>query len=227
MFPVSSNSGSSELPVGAAFWMPKPSEITEEGFGFFRDTWPITGISAGYADDIVSTERSIADVVNALADDEDDFERLAVIAESGGIDDPANEISDREHALLSEVVSDIPDLEGLELGVAGLAYALASVRILPAASCRSHTERTWSDAPVVLFASTDYRARALQPLVEESACTFAIDQARPELLVVRGSSIENTMALAKLISENRKTFVQPRGSKTPHPKPSSIQDALF
>ncbi|GAB6987019.1 hypothetical protein [Nocardioides pyridinolyticus] len=229
MFPEAPVIGTSDLPAAATFWMPSPVEISEEGFGFFRDTWLIRNVSVGDAREIISIEWRMAEVVGRLAKDGDDFERLAGIAESAALDDPAEEVSAEELHALAEVVSDIPELCGLELGVAGLVHALASVQVLPAASCRSHPERSWSDAPVVLFAATEFRARALQPLVEETGCTFGIDAARPNLLVVRGRSIENTMALADAVVENRKSFVQPRVSSSPRrdPSPSSTQEQLF
>ncbi len=65
-------------------------------------------------------------------------------------------------------------LADLELSVAGLVCALATVRIIPAASCRGHTgQRPWSEVPVVLFATTEYSARALQPLVEATGCSLS------------------------------------------------------
>jgi hypothetical protein len=229
VFPQSQPHGTSALPTSAAFWMPRPDEISEEGFSYFRDTWLIKDVSVGEARDVMTEERRIAEVVGQLANDPEDFERLAQIAESSRLDDPAHEMSDRERAALSEVVSDLPELGGLELGVAGLAYALATVRILPAASCRSHVEHSWSDAPVVLFAVTEFRAKALQPLVDASGCTFTIDEARPELLVVRATSISNTMALADAVIENRKAFVQHRShvQRRSRPKPESTQESLF
>jgi hypothetical protein len=209
--------------------MPKPDELDEEGFGYFRDTWLIKDVPVGEAQGITVVERRIAEVVGELADTADDFERLARVAEFGGIDDPAYDLSERERGALAEVVSDIPELGGLELGVAGLAHALATVRILPAASCRSHLERSWSDAPVVLFAATEFRAKALQPLVEGSGCTFTLDENRPELLVVRGLSIANTMALADAVMENRKKFVQHRApdQRQSRREPQSVQESLF
>lgn len=208
MFPEAPSVGTTTLPADAAFWMPKADEISEDGFGFFQDTWLIRNVPVGDAWDVVSVESIIAEVVDGLAKDEDDFERLAGAAECAGVHDPGEDLTDDEREALAEVVSDIPELGGLELGVAGLTHALATVGILPAASCRSHVERSWSDAPVVLFAATEFRARALQPLVEESGCTFVLDENRSELLVVRGRSIANTMALAELILRCREDFVE-------------------
>jgi hypothetical protein len=153
MIPLCPVAWTSELPTGAAFWIPKPDEISEEGFGNFRDVWLIRGVRVGDAREVIEEERRIVDVVDRLSVNADEFEEFSAIAETGGIDDPANELSPEEYGALSTVVSDVPaELGGLELGVAGLVHALASVRILPAASCRSHPERSWSEALVVLFA---------------------------------------------------------------------------
>jgi hypothetical protein len=230
MIPECPVAGTSALPAGAAFWMPKPDEISEEGFSFFRDVWLIRGVRIGDAREVIEEERRIVDVIDRLSADADHFEEFAAIAETGGIDDPANELTLEEYSTLSTVVSDIPaELGGLELGVAGLVHALASVRILPAASCRSHPERSWSEAPVVLFAATEFRALALEPLVAEAGCTFTIDPARRELLCVRGQSITRTMALAELVLEHRKDFVQrrPRRVVQKRSAPKSEQGALF
>lgn len=230
MIPVLPRIGTSELPATAAFWMPKPDEISEEGFSNFRDTWLIRGVRVGDAREVIEEERRIVEVVDQLSADADAFEAFAAIAESGGIDDPANELTADERTVLSAVVSDMPaELGGLELGVAGLVHALASVRILPAASCRSHPERTWSDAPVVLFAATEFRARALEPLVAQAGCTFTIDAARRELICVHGQSITQTMALAQLVMEHRKDFVQvrPRRVVRSRSAATSEQGALF
>jgi hypothetical protein len=229
MFPKAVPRGTTALPAAAAFWMPKRDEIDEEGFGFFRDTWLIKDVPVSEAREIMAAERRMAEVIDELTSDADDFERLAVVAESAGIDDPAEDLSEQERVALSEVVSDVPELGGLDLGVAGLVYALATVRVLPAASCRSHLSRSWSDAPVVLFAATEFRAKALQPLAEASGCTFVIDESRPSLLAVRGCSIANTMALAEAVMENRNGFVQQRVAtpRRPRPESQSVQERLF
>jgi hypothetical protein len=188
--------------------MPGPDEIAgESGIGFFHNTWHIKDVPVAEALDIVAVERRIAEVVGQLARDEDDFERLAGVAESAGIDDPAYELSEEERFALEEVVpDDIPELEGLDLGVAGLVHALATVRFIPAASCRSHTELSWSEAPVVVFAATELSARTLQPLVAASGCTFERSPDHPGLLAVRGRSIKDTMDLADAVMANYDAF---------------------
>ena len=230
MIPECPFAGNSELPAGAAFWMPKPDEISEDGFSFFRDVWLIRGVSVREAQEVIEEERRIVHVVDQLSADADDFERLAAIAEAGGADDSADELTRDECSALSTVVSDMPpELGGLELGVAGLVHALVSVRILPAASCRSHPQRSWSDAPVVVFAATELRARALEPLVAEAGCTFTIDPTRRELLGIRGQSITRMMALAGLVLAHRVDFVQRRPARAArkHARPESEQGTLF
>lgn len=210
MFPEAPPSGTAALPVEATFWMPEPDEIDEEsGIGYFRDTWPMTGITVADAQFVVAAEYAMAEAIELLAHDADDFERLAVLTEYGGIDDPDYDMTEDERTALTGVVSDIPDeLGGLELGVSGLVHALAAVGIVPAASCRSHADpvTSWSVAPVVIFAASEDAARALQSLVEASGCTFELNQDHPDLLAVRGRSITNTMALAEAVLEHRNTF---------------------
>jgi hypothetical protein len=161
----------------------------------------------------------MANVVDRMTTTADDFDRLAYVVEGGyDPDDPYEDgvMTATERAVLDELVSDNgpSSLESLELGVAGLVYALATVRIIPAASCRGHPgDRAWSDRPVVLFATTEYRARALQPLVEAANCRFVMDAARPELLAVAGRSIQDKMALADAVLGSRRTFVRPRPAR--------------
>lgn len=188
--------------------MPQDDEIDEHGFGggYFHNTWLIKDVPVDEALEVMSIEFEIANV-NQFAADKYDFDRLACIAEFPSVNDPAEDLSDAEREALAALVFDEPVLEGLELGVSGLAHALATVQMLPAASCRSHAERSWSEAPVVLFAADEYRARALQPLAEASGCAFAIDPERPALLSLSGRSMENMMALADAVMKKRETFL--------------------
>jgi hypothetical protein len=82
---------------------------------------------------------------------------------------------------------------------------------------------------VVLFAATEFRARALEPLVAEAGCAFTIDPARRELLVVSGQSVTHTMALAELVLEHRNDFVQRRPARVVRKRsaPTSEQSTLF
>lgn len=230
MFPTSPLSGSTTVPAEATFWMPRPEDIDEEGIGaFFRGTWLIKDVSVREARRLRQEERRIADIVRRLATTAEDFDRLAYAVEGGGYDpDEADEefyLTEGERTELDEFLSDdeAATLESLELGVAGLVYALATVRIIPAASCRGYPgDRAWSDVPVVLFATTEYRARALQPLVEATNCRFGVDTARPELIAVAGRSILDTMALADAVLESRRTFARPRAPNRNRSSPERL-----
>lgn len=233
MIPSVRPRGSTGIPSAATFWMPRPADMSEEGVGYFRDTWLVRGVKAGEARDLLSLERKLATAIGGLARTAEDFDRLARAVENGfGEQEPGAglDLTDAERDVLAPFAgADEPaELESLELGVAGLVYALAAVRIIPAASCRGHPgDQRWSDAPVVLFAATEHRANALAPLVERSGCRFEIDDARPDLLVVRGRSILSTMALAEMVLNERAAFPRPRSEPaTPGPA-SSQQEELF
>jgi hypothetical protein len=219
MFPTSPSAGSITLPSDATFWMPKPEDIGDDGIGaFFHDTWLIRDVPVREARRLRQKESQIAEIVGRLATTAEDFDRIAQAVEDGfDADEPEGgyDLTSTERAELSGFLPESEDeelaLDSLELGVAGLVYALATVRIIPAASCRGHPGlRAWSNMPVVLFATTEYRAKALQPLVAINGCRFGIDQARGYLLAVTGRSIVDTMALADAVLASRPTFVQPK-----------------
>ncbi|WP_417555515.1 hypothetical protein [Microbacterium sp.] len=97
----------------------------------------------------------------------------------------------------------------LEVGVAGLVYALNAVGIVTAASCRGHSEahRRWANGPIVVFASNEPRARALAELVVASGCGFDINTAdHPDLLAVTAPSITEMMGLADQIRAHADAF---------------------
>jgi hypothetical protein len=228
VFPTTTLSGSNELPQQAQFWVPTRSEVGEEGFGYFRDTWTICNVSVGDAKEVIATELALARVVSALATTAAAFDRLARMVE-GVLDDEALALlTNEERTALEPVVMDEPQLYGLELGVAGLVHALAAVRIWPAASCRGHVSpAAWSEAPVVYFAASAHRAQALVPLVEEVGCRFTLDPGRPDLLVVSGESILATMALADAVLTARSTFVQPRPQRPAVAREPFLQQTLL
>jgi hypothetical protein len=217
MIPTSSLSGSVTIPDEATFWMPRPEDIGDDGIGVYvHDTWLIKDVPVREARRLRQEERSVAEVVGHLATTAEDFDRLASAVEEGygsGELDEDYSLTAAERAVFDKFLTkgEITPLNALELGVAGLVYALATVRIIPVASCRGHPGgRAWSEVPVVLFATTEYRARALQSLVEVTGCEFAIPAVEPDLLAVMGRSILDTMALADAVLKSRHTFVQPR-----------------
>lgn len=231
MFPTADIHGTTDLPQEATFWMPKRADIDDDGIGcYFRDAWTILDVTLQDAQSLVCAERNLANAVDGLARNGADFERFANLVEGGLDGEHPPDLMDEERAAV-EVLgpgNEPAALEGLELGVAGLVYALASVRMIPAASCRGHTgPNAWSDVPVVLFAATKRRAIALRPLVGEANCLFDIDPARPDLLVVRGRSIRDTMDLAQAVIDASATFVQSRPRRRESPWSRASQQPLF
>jgi hypothetical protein len=100
-------------------------------------------------------------------------------------------------------------LEGLELGVAGLVYALASVGCVPAASCRGHSRpHAWAERPIVLLAADRARAEWLRPLVSGAGCGFCLDDVRPQILGIEAPSIDEMTALARLVLDSSKDGLQ-------------------
>jgi hypothetical protein len=233
VIPTSNPTGTADLPTEATYRMPKPEDIGEEGFGYFRDVWLIKDVPVREARQMLAQERRITEVIDALSDTAEGFDRLAHTIEWGSNSSwaEAAPATPHERAVLSEFMceEDEPSpLGGLDLGVAGLVYALATVRIMPAASCRGHTgDRAWSTEPVVLFAATERRARALQPLAARTGCVFAIDGARRNLLTVEGRSILDTMALGDAVLANRESFVQHTPQRATGPRRYGVQEPLF
>src|SRR3990167_755560 len=206
MIPTTPIEGGDSLPICASFWTPDLSALTEdEGFGFFRDTWPILDIPHEFAQQVVSTERIIVDCLSQLASSPAHYERLAQIVENWDPDVIEEDLSSGEHAAISGILRNADDnpLDSLELGVSGLSLALSSIGAYPAASCRGHgTAHAWSRCPVVYFAATRSTAVAVESALQKSACRFVLDDARPTLLCVAGSSALDTNQLASALLEH-------------------------
>lgn len=49
------------IPAGDDYWVPKPSEIDEEGFGDFRGVWPIVKATTRLTADVIEDERVAAE----------------------------------------------------------------------------------------------------------------------------------------------------------------------
>ncbi|MFJ2098374.1 hypothetical protein ACIOHR_14390 [Streptomyces anulatus] len=182
---------SANLPKGTAFWMPQREDMDEEGFSNFRDSWLILDIPVNVAGVIIDFDARMALAINAISPDEPIFEKYASAVEEERLTD----IPGDPFANFPEIT-----LEGLDLGLSGLAHALAAIGCAPAASCRSHEgPHSWSPFPVIEFACDRARFDWLQPLVRESGCGFDIDPSRPELLNIIACSIRETLDLAKSI----------------------------
>jgi hypothetical protein len=206
MYPRTDIELHTELPDGAEFWIPAPEDIDEEeGFSYFRDVWPITDVTVDHAQGVVTQDRFLSALVASLATSEMEFEVLAAAAETGSGED--DELTTEQLAALADYFPDAETLEDLDLGVAGLVYALAAADMYPAASCRGHPDPdAWSPSPVVFIASDRPHAEVLQTLVRDSQCGFVVDPTRPELLAIVSASIEETLALGQAVLDNISQF---------------------
>jgi hypothetical protein len=193
----------SDIPAGATFWTPEPDDIGDEGFGFFQGVWPILDVSESEAAEVIDAERIAVAFADSGSSDEREFENLAKVIE----DEYPDALSDDAPDFMSE--SAWGGLESLELGVAGLVYAMAACGLFPAASCRSHHNglHSWSEYPVVMFAAAEWHARKLRPLVEASGCGLECDNSRSDLLCVYAPSIVEMMNLATVLLAAKDEFV--------------------
>ena len=194
------------LPDGAGYGYPKKSEISEEGFGFFRGTWFLGRPTLRVARELIHVEAEIVCLLDVTAHDSAEYELLAGAVE-GRLDDPADLPDGVSVGPLASYIpggeDDIPPLDGLEVGVAGLTYALSAVGFLTAASCRAHDVRSWSDCPVVFFGAHQWRAEMLVNLAQECGC--GIGQARG-MLTVYSRSVPALMRLAQAVVDHAVDF---------------------
>lgn len=181
------------------FWMLAEDEIGEEGIGFFRGVWAIFDVPLSEV--VAAAERAAATAVNAVSTDVAAFEYFARLIEAHNPDFPSEDPEDEADMAALAEHGDVASVSlcGLDLGVAGLTYALAATGCVPAASCRSHAEHSWAERPVVVAAIDRAHAGWLQPLVERSSCGFDLDDNRSEFLTTHAQSITEMMDLAAVI----------------------------
>ena len=196
-----------KLPPTAQFWTPEPEDIDEYlGFGFFGDVWTIVDVSEADARAMFEKDQTLCLLVSGLAANESEFEALANSVETG-VADEEDSLNAHQLEVLAPYLTEIAALEGLEIGVAGLVYALSASGMYPAASCRGHSGPfAWSPCPVVFFALDRAHAEILQVLVRETGCGFQIDPNRPEMLAVVSQTIEGTLSLAAAILDRLSVF---------------------
>lgn len=207
------------FPADLAMGLPDEEDVDEEGYGYFRDVWSIGKVSHEEAVSMINEERSLVTLVDQASSTRADFEAIAKALEAGELDYlPAGYAAQHPDSELVRFVGDIAEdrapLDSLELGVAGLSYALTSVGCFTAASCRSHdSDHSWSDRPVVFFAAERPTVHWLTPLVSQSGCGFADGSERADrLLIVEAPSIANFMDLASRIVQQveREVPVKPK-----------------
>ncbi len=208
MYPRRDVDITSTLPKVTEYWVPRPSEMGEEGYEglYFRDVCVLSGIRIDIARGVMQFERAAAQWAGDYAADEGEFESMARAVESFDSYGDVDELHDGIH-LPAELQGSDQDLRGFDLGVAGLSYVMAATGFYPVASCRSHLGRTWSAEPVVLFATDEERLRRLQPLVAQSGCGLSADATRGKVLrVVSAPSILEMMDLAQHLFDKRADF---------------------
>jgi hypothetical protein len=194
------------LPAGIDCGYPTRDEISEEGFGYFRGTWWLGHVPLSDARRTVEFERDLVAALDALADDEQEFEDLAAAVEHIEPDDgevPALLTDTPVEGLVRPFTDDDLPLGGLEIGVAGLTYALSAVGFRTAASCRAHGANSWTDCPIVLFGAHKWRAVLLAELAAEAGCGIGQDR---DMLTVYAPSIMNLMSLAEGVLAKRASF---------------------
>jgi hypothetical protein len=199
--------------------MPTRDEISEEGFGWFRGTWFIGGVSVRDAEAIVRHEAKLIEWLDRVSSQSEDFELMASVIESADVDGLPDRL--RARAVASGIgefiaLEDGAPLDGLEIGVSGLAHALSAISCLTAASCRSHaSNHSWSDAPVVFFAAPTWRVEILAGLISSAGCGLDEDRG---MLTVYARSIRDTHRLAERILVERGRFrKRPAEARTPPP----------
>lgn len=195
------------LPAGDDCGYPTSDEISDEGFGYFRGTWWLGHVPLSDARHTVEFERDLVAALDALAEDEHEFEDLAAAVEHlepGDGDVPLLLRDTPVEGLVRPIVDGDSPLGGLEVGVAGLTYALSTVGFRTAASCRAHEgAKSWSESPVVLFGAHKWRAVLLAELAAEAGCGIGQDR---EMLTVYAPSVRNLMSLAEAVLAKRAGF---------------------
>ena len=210
-----------EIPEDAVFWQPTPSEISEEGFGYFQSVWPIVAPTAREAHRVLEADSAGLSYVSENCSTEDEFEKLAKWLESVVPDDdetaPPAALGDRWTGI-----------ERLDLGVAGLVYSLAHVGFYPAASCRAHATRSWADCPTVLFAAGQERLVRMLPMIQNAGCGIEYDVSRgvPLFTLLAPSTVQFSKLAEAVFAARREFRAIPKTSRRSRGAPRSYQPEL-
>jgi hypothetical protein len=185
------------VPVQATFWIPTAEEFADmDQLGDFHDA-ELVQTDLVEAQVIADAEAVAVAYADAHSTTAEEFDEIADQTKFECPDLPSDEAPE------FMVTEGWGGVGGLELGVAGLVYALNAVGILTAASCRSHStsHRRWADYPIVIFAASRQQLQALQPLVEAAGCGFDFDEGRPKFIGIYGPSVVEMMRLTKRVLE--------------------------
>ena len=209
------------LPSEHTGWTPGRDDLSEEGFGGFRDTWVIRDVGVREAKALLEVEGRLIQLADRFARDAEEFDAICSALENVDAEEfPARLQSPTipDELAVHLGVGDYSPTAGLDLGVAGLVYALAAVGCWTAASCRGHAKSyAFTDRPVVVLACDRHRASVLRADVERSRCGLTTDGHREGLLAVEAESVEEMMALALLVAFHRKDFIPRRGERQRSP----------
>lgn len=202
MYPIRDIHIVSSIPEVARYWVPKPRDAGDEGFGLnFRDVGVLDVVPVLELRKLLAWEAASAGWVTDGAGDEAEFEERARAVETFDPWDASH------HEGLPVELQAGSSLMGLELGVSALSYVMAATGFFPVASCRSHAENSWSPVPTVLFATDKRRLLLLQPLLVRSACGVTPEESRGQpLFAIYAQSIFQMMKLAEELFARRREF---------------------
>lgn len=195
------------LPDGAR--LPDPEDVDEEGYGFFRGVWVIGQVPRDEASSLLEWEGDVVRAIDQLADSSQTFDGLARVIEAfwtfGGYviePDEFPELTDHDRDVLQGCLDARDDwLDGIELGMAGLALVLAASGFMPVCSCRGHVgPNAWATQPSMFFAGDRNRIALLQTAVIQTGCQLGNGSGNGVgLVVVHAPSVAATMDLADAI----------------------------
>lgn len=77
----------SRLPPDYEFWTPKRDDISEEGFGYFRDTWLIRDVGVRTARSLMHLERQLVALADECSSSQEEFDEVAAALETGDLDE--------------------------------------------------------------------------------------------------------------------------------------------
>ena len=207
------------VPPGAR--LPSPEEVDEEGYGYFRNVWLIRpGVPLEEAASVLAWERQAVGLVDSLVDTAGAFDRAARVIEDFSPDEEELLVTPADYPGLSQETCErlriwlslqTLSLGGLDLGIAGMVYALSARGFFPVASCRGHADdSSWSLCPVVIFAGSTQRLGLLRRTVIRAGCSLGDASGNGRgLVAVHGPSIGSMMMLAEMLLRMKLPQIEP------------------